>query len=31
MMELKGLVRQLGGMNYVLAKEMREVYRAKVE
>ena len=30
-MELKGLVRQMGTMNYVLAKEVREAYRVKVE
>lgn len=27
MLELKGLIRQIGGMNYVLAKEMREAYK----
>ncbi|MEK7281158.1 MAG: DNA-processing protein DprA, partial [Chloroflexota bacterium] len=31
LMEIKGIVRQLGGMNFVLAKEAREVYRAQVE
>jgi DNA processing protein len=31
MMELKGLVKQVGGMNYSLAREVREEYRAKVE
>jgi len=31
MMELKGLVKQVGGMNYSLAREMREEYRVKVE
>jgi DNA processing protein len=31
MMELKGLVKQLGAMNYVLAREIREEYRVKVE
>ncbi|MBI2287858.1 MAG: DNA-protecting protein DprA [Chloroflexi bacterium] len=31
MMELKGLVKQIGAMNYALAKEMREEYRVKVE
>ncbi|MBI4187774.1 MAG: DNA-protecting protein DprA [Chloroflexi bacterium] len=31
MMELKGLVKQVGAMNYALAKEMREEYRVKVE
>ncbi len=31
MMELKGLVKQVGAMNYVLAKEAREEYRVKVE
>lgn len=30
-MELKGLVRQIGGMNYILAKETREIYKVKVE
>ncbi len=30
-MELKGLVKQVGAMNYVLAKEVREAYRVKVE
>ena len=30
-MELKGLVRQIGTMNYVLAREVREQYRVKVE
>jgi hypothetical protein len=28
MMELKGLVRQVGGMNYVLAREPGPVYGA---
>jgi DNA processing protein len=28
MMELKGLVKQIGGMNYVLAREMKEEYQA---
>jgi DNA processing protein len=27
MMELKGMVRQVGGMNYVLAREERAEYR----
>jgi DNA processing protein len=31
MMELKGLVRQVGTMNYVLARELRQEYRVKVE
>ena len=31
MMELKGLVKQMGTMNYVLAREAREAYRVKVE
>lgn len=31
MMELKGLIRQVGAMNYVLAREMRQEYRVKVE
>jgi len=31
MMELKGLVKQVGTMNYVLAREVREAYRVKVE
>ena len=31
MMELKGLVRQVGGMNYTLTREAREDYRIKVE
>jgi len=30
-MELKGLVKQVGTMSYVLAKEVREEYRVKVE
>ncbi|MBI4268077.1 MAG: DNA-protecting protein DprA [Chloroflexi bacterium] len=30
-MELKGMVKQVGAMNYVLAREMREEYRVKVE
>jgi DNA processing protein len=30
-MEIKGLVKQVGGMNYVLAREVREAYRVKVE
>ena len=31
MMELKGIVRQVGGMNYTLTREAREDYRIKVE
>ena len=31
MMELKGLVKQMGTMNYVLAREVREEYRVKVD
>ncbi len=31
MMELKGLVKQMGAMKYVLAREVREQYRVKVE
>jgi len=31
MMELKGMVKQMGTMNYVLARETREQYRVKVE
>jgi len=31
MMELKGLVKQMGAMHYVLAREAREEYRVKVE
>ncbi|MFC2025388.1 DNA-processing protein DprA [Chloroflexota bacterium] len=31
MMELKGLVKQVGTMNYVLAREVREEYRVKIE
>ncbi|MFC2005520.1 DNA-processing protein DprA [Chloroflexota bacterium] len=31
MMELKDLVKQVGAMNYALAKESREEYRVKVE
>jgi DNA processing protein len=31
MMELKGMVRQVGTMNYILSREIREVYRVKVE
>ena len=30
-MELKGLVKQMGNMNYVLAREAREEYRVKVD
>lgn len=31
MMELKGLVKQIGAMNYVLAREMRQEYRVRVD
>ena len=31
MMEIKGLVKQVGPMNYVLAREVREAYRVKVD
>jgi len=31
MMELKGLVKQMGTMNYVLAREVREEYRVRVD
>jgi len=31
MMELKGLVKQVGAMNYVLAREARQEYRVKVD
>jgi len=31
LMELKGSVKQVGTMNYVLAREMREEYRVRVE
>jgi DNA processing protein len=31
MMELKGMVRQVGTMNYVLVKELRQEYSVKVE
>jgi len=31
MMELKGLVKQMGNMNYVLTRETREVYRIEVD
>ncbi len=31
MMELKGLVKQVGAMNYVLARELRPEYHVKVE
>ena len=31
MMELKGLVKQVGAMNYVLARELRQEYQVKVE
>ena len=31
MMELKGVVKQVGGMNYIIAREAREDYRVRVE
>jgi len=31
MMELKGMVKQVGTMNYVLARELRQEYRVRVE
>ena len=31
MMELKGLVKQVGNMNYILSREAREGYKVKVE
>jgi DNA processing protein len=31
MMELKGTVKQVGGMNYIIAREARAEYRVKVE
>lgn len=31
MMELKGLVKQVGTMNYVLAREMRQEYKVRVD
>lgn len=31
MMELKGLVKQVGAMNYILAREARQEYRVKVD
>ena len=31
MMELKGMVKQLGPMSYTLAREVREVYRVRVD
>ena len=31
MMELKGLVKAVGNMKYVLAREVRETYRVKIE
>jgi len=31
MMELKGVVKQVGGMNYILAREAREEYPMRVE
>ena len=30
MMELKGMIKQIGYMNYIVAREMRENYRARV-
>jgi len=31
MMELKGMVRQVGAMNYILSREVREVYKVRVD
>jgi DNA processing protein len=31
MMELKGMVRQVGTMSYILSREVREVYKVKVD
>jgi len=31
MMELKGLVKQMGSMNYVMAREVRKEYRVKID
>ncbi|MBM4432540.1 MAG: DNA-protecting protein DprA [Chloroflexi bacterium] len=31
LMELKGMVKQVGNMNYVLAREVREAYRIRVD
>jgi len=31
MMELKGMVKQVGAMNYILSREAREAYRVKVD
>ena len=31
MMELKGLVKQVGTMNYVLAREARQEYQVRVD
>ena len=31
MMELKGLVKQIGTMNYVVSREVRQVYKARVD
>jgi hypothetical protein len=31
MMELKGMVKQVGAMNYALAREARAEYRVRVE
>ena len=30
MMELKGMIKQIGYMNYIVSREMRENYRARV-
>jgi hypothetical protein len=30
-MELKGLVRQISSMNYIIVRELRQDYRVKVE
>jgi len=30
LLELKGLVRQIGGMNYILAREVRESYQVRI-
>jgi len=31
MMELKGMIKQVGGMNYIIARETRADYRIRVE
>jgi hypothetical protein len=31
MMELKGLVKQMGPMSYILTRELREEYRVRVD